>query len=177
MESDFFLIHRMKQGDEAAVEEFVRKYYEDVLKYCVHRLSDHYLAEDICQETFLRFFEAFEQYVHQGKAKNYLYVIAGNLIKNEYRKPVEMALEEETVEEDKGNNPESMVQSTGIQEELDRLPQEQQEVLYLYYYQEMKLKEIASQLGISLSLVKYRLGEGKKKLRKDLGKEEDYEWC
>lgn len=74
-------------------------------------------------------------------------------------------------------NPETMVRMTGLQQEIARLSEELQEVLILYYFQEFQIKEIAKILGISVSLVKYRLGEGKKKLREELGEEESYEWC
>ena len=33
MDVDFLLIRKMKQGDDAAFDTFVRKYYDDILKY------------------------------------------------------------------------------------------------------------------------------------------------
>ena len=48
---------------------------------------------------------------------------------------------------------------------LEQLPGEQREVVDLYYFQELKLREIAELLNIGLPLVKYRLRQGKQKLR------------
>ena len=56
MDADFLLIKRMKQGDEAAFEVFVRKYYEEILNYCSYHCFDRTYAEDLTQETFVRFF-------------------------------------------------------------------------------------------------------------------------
>ncbi len=94
MDEDHLLIHRMKNGEEDAVEEFVRKYYPRILKYCQLHAGDFTYAEDLTQETFARFFRSFRQYRHYGKAANYLYVIAGNCCRDHLRKPREMPLEE-----------------------------------------------------------------------------------
>lgn len=56
MDLDFLLIQRMRMGDEKAIEIFVKKYYEKILKYCQVHLSCSSDAEDLVQETFLHFF-------------------------------------------------------------------------------------------------------------------------
>ena len=48
---------------------------------------------------------------------------------------------------------------------LEQLPDEFRQVIDLYYFQEMKLIEIASVLGIGLPLVKYRLKQGRIRLQ------------
>lgn len=34
MDGDFLLLHRMQNGDDQAIESFVRKYYQKILRYC-----------------------------------------------------------------------------------------------------------------------------------------------
>ena len=53
--NDVILILQMKQGDEQAFDKFVRKYYGDILSYCKYHCLDQTEAEDLTQETFLRF--------------------------------------------------------------------------------------------------------------------------
>ena len=84
MDEDFFLIQKMKLGSEAAMDTFVHKDYADILHYCYRHLYDSGEAEDAAQETIERFFRHLQEYRHYGKAKNYLYVIAGNLCKSRY---------------------------------------------------------------------------------------------
>lgn len=97
MDADFLLIKRMKQGDEDAFDVFIRRYYGDILRYCAYRCADTGCAEDLTQDTFVRFFEKLSDYRHMGKAKNYLYTIAGNLCRNEYKRQAGIPMEEESL--------------------------------------------------------------------------------
>ena len=96
--NDVILILQMKQGDEQAFDKFVRKYYGDILSYCKYHCLDQTEAEDLTQETFLRFMNNIQSYQHIGKAKNYLYVIAGNLCKNHVKKWKADCVEKEVLE-------------------------------------------------------------------------------
>ncbi|MFR8430574.1 RNA polymerase sigma factor, partial [Evtepia sp.] len=82
MDPDAGLIRRMNQGDDEAIEAFVRKYYPQILGYCCYHLRHRQDGEDVTQETFARFFASLDRYRHYGKAANYLYVIAGNLCRD-----------------------------------------------------------------------------------------------
>lgn len=48
-------------------------------------------------------------------------------------------------------------------------------MIILYYFQNLKLSEIAGVLQINLSLVKYRIRQAKKQLEQYLGEEDFYE--
>ena len=56
MITDFLLIQKMKQGDDEAFDLFVRKYYDDILKYCAYHCYNSGYAEELVQETFVSFF-------------------------------------------------------------------------------------------------------------------------
>lgn len=94
MDADFLLIRKIEKGNEQAMDQFVLKHYPKIYQYCLLRVRDHGYAEDLTQETFLKFFQAFERYKHYGKALNYLYVIAGNLCKDHFRKEDRMEVYE-----------------------------------------------------------------------------------
>ncbi|MFL0250240.1 RNA polymerase sigma factor [Clostridium neuense] len=177
MDKDYFLIRRMKQGDETAVDDFVKRYYSDIYSYCYYKLPDKWQAEDIVQETFTNFFKNFNSYIHKNKAKNYLYVIAGNLCKNEYKKHKEVsALETKESPIAAKEIQKEINLKISIEQEISKLPDEFKEVVILHYFQELKLREIAKILGISISLVKYRLSESKKMLKSSMNKEDFYEY-
>lgn len=174
MDADFLLIKRMKQGDEDAFDVFIRRYYGDILRYCAYGCANTGCAEDLTQETFVRFFEKLSDYRHMGKAKNYLYTIAGNLCRNEYKRQTGVPMEEESLAREMtlGNDADMVIDRVMMEWAIAQLPQEQQEVIDLYYFREMKLREIAAALHIGLPLVKYRLRRAKSRLQELLEKEE-----
>lgn len=166
---DFWLIKEIKNGDGKACDEFVRRYYEKVLSYCVKRLSDEELAKDLTQETFLKFFEHIFEYKPQNKTINYLYTIAGNLIKNEYKRKKEIYLEDLLEAQESARDLKDWYKEASekidLKKMLNRIPVEYRECLILFYIYEYKQIEISEALNISLPLVKYRLRKGKEALK------------
>ena len=145
-----------------------------ILNYCNYHCPDTSTAEDLTQETFLRFFEKLSDYRYMGKTKNYLYTIAGNLCRDSYKKIRESLLEEQSLEiQDCLHPPETdeLLNRLTIKAALDRLPAELREVIILYYFQELKLTEISSTLQIGLPLVKYRVKQAKTHLERLLREE------
>ena len=145
-------------------------YYGGNLLHEVMSIKDSGFAEDLTQETFARFFHTLHQYQHYGKAANYLYVIAGNLCRDYYRKPEELLMEE--LPEHPVCLMESLDMRMDVHMALEKLPQELREVTILYFFQEVRQKEIARILGIGLPLVKYRIKRAKELLTIYLGKED-----
>ena len=142
--TDSLLVHLARAGDEDACEKLVKKYYSSIYQYCLLHINDPYEAEDLTQEVFTRFFSNLYRYKEYGKVKNYLYTIAGNTVKNYYKK-------------------------------VRKLPEEIRETAVLYFFQELKQREIAELLHIKLSLVKYRIGRAKELLMKELEVKKDEE--
>ena len=168
MDADFLLLHRMRNGDDQAIEAFVRKYYPRVLRYCQLHIQDLGYAEDLTQETFARFFRTLHQYQHYGKAANYLYVIAGNLCRDYHKRPGEIPTEE--LPEQPVYQMDFLDLRLDIHRALEQLPPELREVTILYFFQELKQKEIAGILGIGLPLVKYRVRRAKELLEQLIGR-------
>lgn len=181
MDADFLLIRKMKQGDDSAIDAFVCRYYNEVLKYCSYHCPDKNDAEDLTQETFVHFFAKLPGYHYKGKNKNYLYTIAGNLCKDYFKKKRDLPVEEIQLSEKIGpqeprteNNIEHLLDKMIIEQALGQLPEELKEVVILYYFQGLKLTDIADALQIGLPLVKYRLRQAKKQLERLLRKEDIY---
>lgn len=171
MDADFFLIQKIKNGDDDAIEKLIRKYYPVIFKYCSYHAPDRQNAEDLTQETFERFFGSLPRYQHRDKTVNYLYVIARNLCRDAHARKREILLEElpET-----GENPlKEIEEKLEIERALKKLPEEMREVIILYYFQNLKLKEISKILQIGLPLVKYRISKAKKFMRTYLGEEDE----
>jgi len=170
MDADFLLLHRMRNGDDQAIETFVCKYYPLILRYCHLHIRDTGHAEDLTQETFARFFRTLHHYQHYGKAANYLYVIAGNLCRDFHKRPDAIPMEK--LPEQPVCQMETLHLQMDIHRALEQLTPELREVVILYFFQDLKQTEIARILNISLPLVKYRIKKAKELLAKFLGKED-----
>lgn len=162
-----------------AFELFVRKYYEKILLYCHYHCADREEAQDLTQETFVRFFTKLSAYHYRGKTLNYLYTIAGNLCRDYCKKKRELLiLETEDMTEgllerfSEGHQMEAVLNKMVVEQVLKQLPEELQEVVILYYFKGLKLIEISDILQIGLPLVKYRMRQAKRRLEKLLRKEE-----
>lgn len=166
---DEYLLRRAQEGDKSALERLLRRYYDKIYAYCFHRVSDRQTAEDLCQETFCSMLEHLEEYRHYDKFQNYIYVIAGNKCKDFYKKKKAVPIGE--MEEFAGQQ---ASQRPGPEEEVSlralvhRLPEELEEAVVLRFFQELKYQDIASILGISSSLAKYRVNKALSLLREEL---------
>ena len=179
MDRDIFLINRIKRGDEAAMEEFVRKYYGRIADYCRYHTFADGDAESAAQDTFVKFFSSVASYRHQGKALNYLYRIAGNVCTDIKRKAGrenaardELMKEAATAMERKAGGSEADMEDAEIridvERALERLSPEVREVIVLFYFQDMRIRDISGVTGAGTPLVKYRLKRGRELLRKML---------
>ena len=65
-------------------------------------------------------------------------------------------------------NPKNIELRIDIERALEQLPEEIKEIVILFFFQELKQKEIADLLNIKLSLVKYRVSKAKELLAKQL---------
>ena len=83
---DALLIRRIKQGDEAAFDELVRRHYDSIYAFCYRRCADRSLAADLTQEVFLKLVTAVYRYSVTGKFTNYLFTIAVNVCNDYYRR-------------------------------------------------------------------------------------------
>ena len=169
MDQDFFLIRKMRHGDEEAMDVFVRKYYPLILKYCGFHCGDSQQAEDLTQETFLKFFKALAGYSCQGKTLNYLYTIARNLCIDFSGERKEIAVDQFP---DSGEEKMSEVDDRlAVERALRQLPDDLKAVVILRFFQELKQKEIAKILGIGLPSVKYQLKKALALMERILGEE------
>lgn len=146
----------------------LEEHYDKIYRYCYFKLHQQQAAEDITQETFLRFLES-ETYRKKGKALQYLYTVARNLCIDEYRKKRQECLPEELAGED---TEERLLTSVAVKTALEELSGEDRELILLRYVNEVPAAVIGRLLGMSRFAV-YRRTKGILAiLEKKLGRED-----
>lgn len=116
--------------------------YNKIYRYCYMKTRDHHISEDLTQETFLHFLEN-HSYREIGKQMAYLYVIARNLCNDYFRssKRNEIPLEEQMETEE--YSAKASFTKVELEDALDRLKQEERELLVLRYVNEEPIGKIA----------------------------------
>ena len=138
--------------------------YDKIYRYCYFKLHNQTVAEDVTQETFLRFLES-STYKEQGRELNYLYAIARNLCIDESRKRVFEELPEETSED----GPEAHVlERVVMKQAMEALTPEERELALLRFVNEVPVKVICELRGCSRFAVNRQLKQVLKKLRENL---------
>ena len=80
------LIDRAKNGDKEAFRALFDKYSGRILSYLRRYMGDYQKAEDVMVETFLDAYVRLPKYTEMGKFLPWLYAIATNFAKKEFRK-------------------------------------------------------------------------------------------
>lgn len=142
--------------------------YDKIYRYIYMKTSHQQLAEDITQETFLRFLED-HTYQEMGKRLAYLYTIARNLCMDSFRRKKETEFKEELVQQDKT---EEVICSVALGEALKKLTLKEQELIFLRYVNELPIYQICKIIGISRFAVYRKTKECLEKLKQELGEEE-----
>jgi RNA polymerase sigma-70 factor, ECF subfamily len=179
--TDEQLMELLCQGSEDALAGLVRRYQNDVFRFCLHYLKNVELAREAAQETFLRIYVARERFDLARRFKPWMLCIARNLCLNELKrkKPVTMETFEEfassareesgTVLESPADSPLEQVMESErhrlLMEALDTLPEEAQEVVKLRYFERMSAREIAEIVESTEGAIRTRLHRILRQLR------------
>jgi RNA polymerase sigma-70 factor (ECF subfamily) len=144
--------------------------YDKVYRYCYFKVNNKEIAEDLTQETFLKYFSQ-TSYINRGKPLAYLYTIAKNLCVDFYRNnKKEQDLNEEVLANDDISTFET---SFAIRQAVLTLPNDLQELLLLRFASQLGIGEIANIMGISRFSVYRKLNKAFGKLKTVL-REEDF---
>ena len=119
--------------------------YEKLYKYWYFKVKNRHLAEDLTQETFLKFFSQ-HTYISRGKPLAYLYTIAKNLCTDSYKKLTVDNLEEVEMKESMF---EVLERNITLEKAVRSLAQELQEIIMLRFVNELSMAEISKITGIS----------------------------
>ncbi len=159
----YALIEKVKNGDRDAFMTVTNLYQKKVflLAYSFYRNRDD--ALDIVQETFLRFFQKVNLFRRGENFQNWLLQIAKNLCIDYYRKNYgkrkelisNTPVDELNLSVQNGQDPEAASDlRTIFSASIKKLAKRQKMIFVMKHYNQLKYKEIAEVLGISLGTVK-----------------------
>lgn len=159
---DTNLVKRAQEGDVNAVAELYDRFQPAIFRYVRARIFDHQLAQDLTGEVFLRMVENLAHYEARGiPFLAWLYRIAHNQVVNHIRKETAQTIEPWDAaaflpqsEERLSTQVEQKLELQRILQALERIDEQQREVLILRFLVEMPLKDVAEILDKSVGAVK-----------------------
>lgn len=155
------------------IEQIISAYYTDIYRFCYWKIRDSAEAQDITQETFIRFLDAVQTYSDIEKPRALLYTIAKNLCLNWIKKvrPISLETLEDRDVPEADDFADDSIRKIYLSNVVSKLPELQQDVLLLRYGQDLKVGEVAEILGLSRFQVMYRIRGALKQLRKYVNEE------
>ncbi|MGZ5273183.1 MAG: sigma-70 family RNA polymerase sigma factor [Kaistella sp.] len=176
--TDSWLISEYRNGNEKTLSVLIERHQKDLFSFIFYKLMDQDLANDIFQDTFMKIIVTLKEgrYNEEGKFILWAKRIAHNLIIDHYRiKSKHIKVSETSYDNDefsifdlisgKEENIEERLITQQIQDDLMRmlvfLPENQQEVIKLRFFDGLSFKEIADQtetsINTTLGRVRYAL--------------------
>ena len=165
MLSDRVLLNNYLSGDRGAISELIDRHAKRVRSYIGMMVKDDDIADDIFQETFIKAVKVIDEgrYADSGKFLSWILRIAHNRVLDHFRREKSnrqvneseagydvigtMRFSEPTAEDDIVHGE---IEET-IRELIALLPNEQQEVVRLRYYDKLSFAEIAEQTDVSIN--------------------------
>lgn len=186
---DDLLIQRIKNGDNAAYDDMVSRYWDRIFARVHHLLKNQQDAEEVTQDAFIRAHRGLENFRGDASFSTWLYQIATNLAHNRYwywfrrKRDFSVSLDQPlaidgdlTLENVMPSEGETPSQAAVTQEFVDRvtecmnhLGEKHREVLTLRNVQNMSYDAIARELDISVGTVKSRIARARDSLRDRMG--------
>ncbi|AYF05164.1 MULTISPECIES: sigma-70 family RNA polymerase sigma factor [Bacillus] len=164
------------EDKELLIDEIMNKYGQEVLQLVYSYVNNKEVAEDVTQDIFVKCYKSFHTYKGKSNVKTWLWRIAINQckdhIKSWYNKKVivtgdesaYMGIQNDSVEQTVMQNAEDRELASAVM----KLPIKYREVIYLFYYEELPIKEIAIVIDVKENTIKTRLKKAKELLKKGL---------
>lgn len=176
--SDADLIARVRDGDVDAFRHLVERYQDAVAGVVVGMLGSGPDADDVGQETFVRFYRSIDRFRGDAALLTYLTRIAMNLSLNELKRRKRrerrmLRIHERAPElESPSEPPDDAVlrkdRVRAVRDAIDRLDEKHRAVVTLRIIRGLSTKETATALGVPEGTVLSRLARGRQKLEGDL---------
>lgn len=166
--TDSLLISQYQNGKEEALSLLIHRHQKELFTFILYKINDEQLANDIFQDTFMKIIIMLKEkrYSEEGKFILWAKRIAYNLIIDYFRaKSKTVKVSETTFDNEEysifdlirepSENIEDRLVSNQIQDDLQKmlqyLPENQQEVIKLRFYDGLSFKEIAEHTNMSIN--------------------------
>lgn len=165
------IIKRIAKGENKALEELFLLYKEKVFRMALAILGDRFLAEDVVQETFLRVQQHAKSYQFRNSEREWIMTIAHHIAIDILRKRKKEILQEEPEILNQREIPDAVIDcdsDIGFLQLIEPLNELDKQIVSLHLISELKHREIAHILNMSVSAVKKRYERAIKRIAHEM---------
>ncbi len=160
-EHDLLIALQSDKNTDASFRKLISLYKERLYWHIRHMLKNHEDTNDVLQNVFIKVFKNIKKFKGESKLYSWIYRIATNesiTFLNQKAKKLNLSIEELSIELVQNLQADAYYDGDHIQLKLQKaiatLPQKQQQVFNMKYFQELKYREISEILGTSEGALK-----------------------
>ncbi|WP_017258153.1 RNA polymerase sigma-70 factor [Pedobacter arcticus] len=172
MKAEINLIYQINTGNELVFEKVFKQYFKALQNYAYTILNDLDIAEEMVQNVFLKIWEKREKLPQDALIGSYLYKsvyheslnwLRHEKVKRSHQQHTLYSMKDET---DNAENHIKMKQlEEQLQKALNKLPQQCRTIFQMSRFDELRYREIAAELGISIKTVENQMGKALRLMR------------
>jgi len=158
--------------DDAVFERLFKEHFKALHAYANVMLRDEILAEEMVQNVFLKLWEKRDDVSVEISVKAYLYKMVHNACLNHFKHSKTKARYEDYATHNMAGESDNATKQLELRELEERiseamndLPQQCRLIFQMSRFEELKYKEIAEQLGLSIKTVENQMGKALKLMR------------
>lgn len=166
--TDEMLMEAVKNGDLQQASLLFERYHKRLFNFLAQMTMERTIAEDLTQNVFLRMLKYRNSYREGAKFQSWIFQMARNVFVDHYQEAknksgmVKMENLPDKIDE---QNHDVEQQERVLHLSLQRLPEEQRELLVLTRFQHMKYEEVAQIMNTSVANIKVKVHRAINKLR------------
>ncbi|MBM4102470.1 MAG: sigma-70 family RNA polymerase sigma factor [Planctomycetes bacterium] len=165
---DIELVAAAASGSRTAFEEIVRRYCRPISQFIAYKTQNVQDAEDLTQETFLKALANIDAFDTTNSLKNWLFVIAYNLVISHYRRRKLQLTDQRELHHIPASPAEFYESADWLWDVVSRMEPDTQTVLWLHYKKDMTVEDITHIMKRSSVAVRVLLHRARKRLEKEL---------
>jgi RNA polymerase sigma-70 factor (ECF subfamily) len=170
---DLYYIEAVRKGNIQAFSVLVEKYRKMVYTLALKLLKRPEDAEEMAQDTFIKAYQKLDTYEGKSKFSTWIYSITYNACISELRKrridfksldDQRISDQDEMKMHDFYSESKKEDQEKYLNLALSKLPEDDQVLVTLYYYEDQSMDEISEITGLTVSNIKVKIYRARKKM-------------
>lgn len=151
--------------EKTQFEMLAAEYRDMIYRIALNQLRNTADAEDVMQEVLLKLYQHRGGFENDHHAKRWIIRVTLNQCRSLWRSPWKKVV---PIEELCRGIPFADPKDSDLFQAVMNLPEQHRTVLYLFYYEDLTVKEISELMGLRVTTVTSRLHRARKRLKYDL---------